>query len=93
MPAADAPSDRVKSGSTQYLTATTVADMLEVDAATVYRWAASDPSMPATRIGSTIRFRVDRLERWLEERTQSVRSRRRQAHIQPQHQGASPGAA
>ncbi len=57
-----------------YLTASQVAELLQVDAATVYRWASSDASMPATRIGGTVRFEPDALRRWLASRTQ--RSRR-----------------
>lgn len=70
-----APSDQIKTGSTpQYLTSAQVAELLQVDPATVYRWASQDASMPATRIGSTVRFELAALHRWLAGRTQ--RSRR-----------------
>lgn len=72
-----APSEQIKSASTpQYLTPEQIAAALQVHPATVYRWAASDASMPATRMGKTIRFRADLLDRWLAARTQ--RSRRQQ---------------
>jgi excisionase family DNA binding protein len=51
-----------------------LAGMLQVDTATVYRWAATDATMPVTRVGGTVRFRVDAIERWLSSKTQ--RSRR-----------------
>jgi excisionase family DNA binding protein len=70
-----APRDRVETGETpSYLTAAQVAEMYQVDPATVYRWAATDASMPATRIGGTVRFEAAALYRWLAARTQ--RSRR-----------------
>jgi excisionase family DNA binding protein len=69
-----APSEPIKTASTLYLTAAQLAEMLQVDAATVYRWAATDPTMPATRIGGVVRFHAAALERWLGARTQ--RSRR-----------------
>ena len=70
-----APSQQIKSASTsQYLTPEQVAGRLQVSVKTVYRWAATDASMPATRVGKAVRFRADLLERWLAARTQ--RSRR-----------------
>jgi len=53
-----------------YLTASQVAELWQVDVSTVYRLAKDDPTMPATRIGSSVRFRADRLESWCAERTQ-----------------------
>ncbi len=45
-----APREQAKSAATPaYLTAVQVAELLQVDAATVYRWASSDATMPATR--------------------------------------------
>jgi excisionase family DNA binding protein len=70
-----APRDGVESRETHsYLTAAQVAEMYQVDPATVYRWATTDASMPATRIGGTVRFETAALYRWLASRTQ--RSRR-----------------
>jgi excisionase family DNA binding protein len=54
----------------RYLTPAQVADLWQMDVSTVYRLAASDPTMPATRIGGSVRFRADRLEAWCEARTQ-----------------------
>lgn len=72
-----APREQAESAATPaYLTAPQVADMLQVDVSTVFRWASSDASMPATRIGGTVRFQADALHRWLASRTQ--RSRRQQ---------------
>jgi excisionase family DNA binding protein len=69
-----APREQAKSAATPaYLTAVQVAELLQVDAATVYRWASSDATMPATRIGGTVRFHVVALERWLAARTQKGR--------------------
>jgi excisionase family DNA binding protein len=70
-------SEQIKTAWTpQYLTPEAVAQMLRVSPSTVYRWAASDATMPALRVGKTVRFRTDLLERWLTARTQ--RSRRQQ---------------
>ncbi len=71
------PSEQIKTASTpKYLTPEAVADMLHVSISTVYRWASLDASMPATRVGKTVRFRADLLDRWLTAQTQ--RSRRQQ---------------
>ncbi len=56
--------------SGKYLTAVEVSLWLQVSEKTVYRWAAADPSMPALRIGGTVRFPRERLERWLRDREQ-----------------------
>ena len=53
-----------------YLTAAQVATMLQVHPATVYRMAAADPSMPAVRLGGTVRFPRERLLKWLRAREQ-----------------------
>ena len=53
-----------------YLSAETIAAMLAVDASSVYRWASSDATMPATRIGGVVRFEREALLAWLEARTQ-----------------------
>jgi excisionase family DNA binding protein len=57
-------------GLPTYLTAADVADGLRVSEKSVYRWAASDPTMPALRIGGVVRFPRERLERWLRDREQ-----------------------
>jgi excisionase family DNA binding protein len=58
-----------------YLTAGDVATMLQVDLTTVYRWASSDATMPALRVGGVVRFNRDRLIAWLEQREQGRRKR------------------
>jgi excisionase family DNA binding protein len=85
---ATAPSEQIETASTpQYLTPEAVAQMLRVSPSAVYRCAASDATMPATRVGKTVRFRADLLERWLTARTQ--RSRRQQIP----HQSVNAGVA
>jgi excisionase family DNA binding protein len=53
-----------------YLTAEEVAERVQVSAPTVYRWSLDDPSMPTLRIGRTVRFPAERLEKWLRSREQ-----------------------
>jgi excisionase family DNA binding protein len=53
-----------------YLTAADVAEMLRVSEKSVYRWACADSSMPVLKIGGTVRFPRERLERWLRDREQ-----------------------
>jgi len=53
-----------------YLTTKEVADLLRVSEKSVYRWAKDDPSMPMLRLGGTVRFPRERLERWLRDREQ-----------------------
>src|SRR5215467_11052732 len=53
-----------------YLTPKEVADMLRVSEKSIYRWAKDDPSMPMLRLGGTVRFPRERLERWLRDREQ-----------------------
>jgi excisionase family DNA binding protein len=56
-----------------YLTAPQVAALLQVDAKTIYRWAASEPTMPVLRVGGTVRFPRERLLKWLSDREQGRR--------------------
>jgi excisionase family DNA binding protein len=63
-PAAEAPA------AVEYLTPTEVGTLLRVTKKSVYRWAAEDPTMPALRIGGTLRFSRTRLEVWLRSREQ-----------------------
>jgi excisionase family DNA binding protein len=61
-----------------YLTAAQLADLLQVDSATVYRWAQQEASMPALRIRGVVRFPRERVLRWLEEHEQGhARPRRK----------------
>jgi excisionase family DNA binding protein len=53
-----------------YLTPDQVADMLQLSAKSIYRLAKEDASMPVLRIGGSLRFHRERLERWLRDREQ-----------------------
>lgn len=53
-----------------YLTATQVGRMLQLSAKSVYRLATADPTMPMLKLGGTVRFPRERLERWLRDREQ-----------------------
>src|SRR2546425_4163759 len=64
----------------EYLTPQDVAALLKVSSKSVLRWAKSDPTMPALRIGGSVRFHRDRLERWLAVRTQGPGRRLAQPH-------------
>jgi excisionase family DNA binding protein len=54
----------------EYLTASQVATLLQVDDKTIYRWAKQDASLPVLKIGGVVRFPRERLLRWLREREQ-----------------------
>jgi excisionase family DNA binding protein len=58
--------------SASYLTAAQIAELLQVSAKSVYRWAASDPTFPRLKIGGTVRFPRERLLRWLRDREQGL---------------------
>ncbi|MDO8475056.1 MAG: helix-turn-helix domain-containing protein [Candidatus Rokubacteria bacterium] len=60
-----------------YLRADQVAELLQVSEKSVYRWMKADPTMPALKIGGTVRFPRERLERWLREREQGTPRLRR----------------
>ena len=60
-----------------YLDARDVAAILKVSPKSVFRWAAQDPTMPALRIGGTVRFPRERLLRWLRDREQGHPTRGR----------------
>jgi predicted DNA-binding transcriptional regulator AlpA len=55
-----------------YITPEQVAQLLQVSIKSVYRWAATDPTLPQLRLGvgkgCTLRFPAGRLERWLRSR-------------------------
>ncbi|MBI2526751.1 MAG: helix-turn-helix domain-containing protein [Candidatus Rokubacteria bacterium] len=59
-----------------YLTAEEVGQMLQVSGKSVYRWLKDDPTMPVLKIGGTVRFPRERLERWLRDREQGAARRR-----------------
>ena len=71
--AKDAPCEPVKSATTLYLTAEQVGELLQVSPRTVQRWALEDASMPALRLGRTVRFPRAELERWFARSTQGSR--------------------
>ncbi len=54
----------------EYLTARQFAALIQVSQKSVFRWATEDPSMPALRIGRTLRFPRARLLAWLRSREQ-----------------------
>ena len=66
-----------------YLTAAQVADLLQVHPATVYRMAASDPSMPVLKLGGVVRFPRERLMVWLRDREQGRPRMKRQVLSAP----------
>lgn len=62
-----------------YLTADQVGkQLLQLSAKSVYRLAKADPTMPMLKIGGTVRFPRERLERWLRDREQGRPQMRRQ---------------
>ena len=73
-----------------YLTPAEVAELLRVkNAKSVYRWMKDDPTMPALKIGGTVRFPRERLERWLRDREQgSPRPRRVRMAAQAEEAGS-----
>jgi len=60
----------------EYLTSRQLGDLIQVSPRTVERWALEDATMPALRVGRTLRFPRADLLRWLERRTQGSRTRR-----------------
>jgi excisionase family DNA binding protein len=63
--------------SAAYISAEEVAELLSVSVKSVRRWAAADATMPVLRIGGTVRFPRERLERWLRDREQGRAGARR----------------
>jgi excisionase family DNA binding protein len=63
----------IKTATPPYLTAEQVGELLQVSPRTVQRWALEDASMPALRLGRTVRFPRAELERWFERSTQGSR--------------------
>ena len=54
----------------EYLTASQVAELLQVSEKSVYRWAKEEPTFPVLRIAGTVRFPRERLLRWFRQREQ-----------------------
>ena len=60
----------------EYLTADQVGTLLQLSAKSIYRLAATDPTLPMLKVGGSVRFPRERLERWLRNREQGrARSR------------------
>ena len=59
--------------SFEYFTSRQLGDLIQVSSRTVERWALEDATMPALRVGRTLRFPRADLLRWLERRTQGSR--------------------
>ena len=78
-------------GSPVFLTAQQVADLLQVSEKSVLRWAAADATMPALRIGRTLRFDRERLLVWLRTKSQGIG--RRRAQKRAHEEGAQPATA
>ena len=77
----------------EYLTVDQVAAMLQVGNKSVYRWLKGDPTMPALKIGGTVRLPRERLLRWLQQREQgAARSRRAAAAVSRPTPGQEVGA-
>lgn len=75
-------------GAPMFLTAKQVAALLQVSEKSVLRWAGADPSMPALRIGRTLRFDQERLLAWFRMNTQGFgrpRAQRRAHDEEAQH--------
>src|SRR3989441_12009165 len=49
----------------EYLTASQIAELLQVSEKSVYRWAALDPTFPMLRIGGAVPFPRERMARGL----------------------------
>jgi excisionase family DNA binding protein len=72
--------EQTNTAAPAYLTASQVAELLQVDEKTVLRWSLQDASMPVLRRGRVVRFPRERLLVWLER--QEPRAARRSAQAQ-----------
>jgi excisionase family DNA binding protein len=59
-----------------YLTPGQVGELLQLSTKSIYRLAKADTTMPMLKLGGTVRFPRERLERWLRDREQGPRMRR-----------------
>ena len=87
------PSHRPASAEAGYLTPAQVAELLQVSEKSVYRWAKADASMPMLRIGGTVRFPRERLERWLRNREQGPPMGRQVRLVTKSEGSAAPPAS
>jgi excisionase family DNA binding protein len=77
-----------------YLTAEQVAAMLQLSSKTIYRLVKSDATMPALRLGGTVRFPRERLEQWLRDREQGrARTRKPMLAVAKPASGQEPAGA
>jgi excisionase family DNA binding protein len=53
-----------------YLTVEEVAELLRLSPKSIYRLVKAEPTLPALRLGGSVRFPRERLERWLRDREQ-----------------------
>jgi excisionase family DNA binding protein len=56
-----------------YLTPAEAASLLRVHPKTLMRWAREDPTFPVFKMGATVRYPRERLQRWLRDREQGNR--------------------
>jgi helix-turn-helix protein len=61
----------------EYETADQLAARLQCSPKTLYRWAATDPTMPVLRIGGVVRFPRARMTVWLRGKEQGMGRPRR----------------
>ena len=87
------PIHKLDGQAARYLTPAQVAERWQVDPSTVYRLADSDPSLPATKLGRSIRFRLDRLEAWEADRTQGLKRKASRTAETPSSEPDQVGAA
>jgi excisionase family DNA binding protein len=77
-----------------YLVPQEVADLLRLSVKSVYRVAANNPDMPMLKIGGSVRFPRERLERWLRDREQGrPRMQRQVLSIANPPAGKEPASA
>jgi excisionase family DNA binding protein len=81
-PAPQAP-ESAKVPCPAYLTPDEVADVLRLSTKSIYRLAKDNPDMPVLKIGGTVRFPRERLERWLRDREQGRPRTRSLSSVQP----------
>jgi excisionase family DNA binding protein len=73
-----------------YLSVRQVADLLQVAEKTIYGWVKAEPTMPALKLGGTVRFPRERLLAWLRSREQGPGRPRMRQRVLPLHNPA-PG--
>jgi excisionase family DNA binding protein len=75
-----------------YLTPDEVADVLRLSTKSIYRLAKDNPDMPVLKIGGTVRFPRERLERWLRDREQGRPRTRSLSAVAPNPASGQEGA-